>query len=179
MTRPIFEETQLLRQQRLIWMLLIAAGLGMMIPILSGMYTQMVEGKPWGDKPMTDAGLLILATVMIVVYFLIIALVLSVKLEIRVSDEDIAFRYFPIKPKWTYIRKDDIARYELHRHRNIFKAGGIGYRRRLLAKTESFSTQLGPYLWLELRNKKRIILGVQNYEGLEYAMHKLFQRTTF
>jgi hypothetical protein len=179
MTRPIFEETQLLRQQRLVWILLIASGIGMMIPILSGMYTQLVEGRPWGDKPMTDTGLLILMVAMIVIYALVVALVLSIKLEIRIDEQGIGFRYFPLKSKWRSIRKEDIERYELHRQRDFFKAGGIGYHRNLLTKTESFSTQWGPYLRLELRSKRKIILGTQNYEGLEHAMHKLFQRTTF
>jgi len=178
MSRPYFEETQYFRNHRFIWILLIGSGLVMMIPLLSGVYVQFVKGEPWGDKPMTDTGLIIFLLVMILVYAGVMALVLSMKLEVKVDHEGINVRFFPLKPNWRTIKKHEIAKFDFHRKRSLFKTGGLGYHRNFFSKTESMSIVWGPYLLIELKNKYRLILGTQNYEGLQHAMNKLFERTT-
>src|SRR5689334_7881789 len=106
MERPYFEESQWLRHTRWIWFILVPGILALLIPFLYGLYWQVLRGEPWGDKPLTDSGLIATSLVTVAGLVLVMFIILSVKLETRIDRDGIHYRFFPNKPKWNLIRKN-------------------------------------------------------------------------
>jgi hypothetical protein len=173
MPGPHFEETQLFRNNRWVWFLFVPFSLLLFLPLLYGLYWQLMRGQPWGNEPMSDEGLLILFLAAMASWACVMWILLSVSLETRVDEEGIHFKFFPHRPQWTLIRKQDIASYEIRRKRNFFEGGIIGYHRNILTKTRSMTIRGRVHLQLLLVNGQKFNIGTQDPDGMERAMRRL------
>lgn len=176
MSRPYFEEYQSFRQTRWIWYVIIPFTIILLLPIGLGLYQQIFQGIPWGDKPMSDSSLILVLMLCLVSAGFAITLLLSVKLVTRVDVEGIHYRFFPQRSKWRIIRKEDVVQFEVRRNLNFFASGGIGYHKNIFRKTVSMTIQGGIHLWLKLYDGNQLIIGTQNPEALERSVKRLFSK---
>ena len=89
-----------------IWVLIIGLGI---LPIY-GIYQQLYLGEPFGDKPMSDMGLVLFAVLMSA----LIVLFLSVQLKTEITKYEIYFVFFPFlkkRIKWIDIKQAKVVRY--------------------------------------------------------------------
>ena len=173
MSRSYFEEVQMLRDNRWIWMLIIAFSLLALLPLMDGLYLQLIRGKPWGDKPMSDQGLIFMFAFVVICLSILVWMLLSLKLETKIDEQGIHVRLFPFKPKWQLITSDDVIDYSFEKRFRFLDSGGIGYHRNCLKRQRSFRIGGGNHLSMKLKNGETLLLGTQDLLGIEWALKKL------
>lgn len=157
----LFKEEQKFTQWWL-WVILIAI---MILPIY-GIYKQLIIGKPFGSKPMSDVGLIIFTICMLV----FITLFFFMRLKTEIDQNEIRIRFFPFVKKriaWKDIKNVEVLKYGF--------VGGWGIR---------FWTQYGTVyntkgdegLAIELTNGKKFLVGTQKKQELSEAIKSQIQK---
>lgn len=154
-------------------MVVLLVSTSVMLPLIFGLHTQLVEGRPWGDKPMSNEGLITLFVFMLFTVILIVGLFFTMKLEVRIDEEGVHYRFVPLKNKWQLIKRDQISEYITEKKLRLFVTGGTGHHRNIFTKTRSYRILGLSHLYLKLQNGEKILLGTQNLTGVEWAMKKL------
>lgn len=173
MSRVYFEEVQRFRDNAWVWMLVIGTSLAALIPLIYGIYWQIVKGEPWGNEPLSDRGLIFLFLFVLACLALMIFILLSLKLELRIDEQGIHYRFVPVKNKWQLITKEEIAEYHLEKRFRLLDTAGFGHHRNRLSRTRSFRIRGGNHLSLKFRNGQKLLLGTQNLSEIEWAMKRL------
>lgn len=141
-----FKETQKFTQWWL-WIILIAVGI---LPIY-GIYKQLFLGEPFGDKPMSDVGLIIL----LILIFLLLVLFYVMRLHTEINQYEIRMHFFPFIKKridWTAVKSTEVLDYGF--------VGGWGIR--LWTKYGTVYNVKGTKgLAIELLNGKKLLIGTQ------------------
>ena len=154
----VFKETQKFSQW---WLWLILIGIGI-LPIL-GIYKQLIIGEKFGDKPMSDLGLIIFA----VFVFSLIAMFWFVQLKTEIDQNEISIHFFPLVKKrvnWKEIKNAEIVNYGF--------VGGWGIR--LWTKYGTVYNMKGNKgLAIELLNGKNFLIGTQKPEELTAILEKI------
>ncbi len=160
-----FREEQQFRQ-RWIWLILIGVLLVTIIPFGYGMIQQLIYSKPWGDRPMSDTGLLILGTLSIALAVGLLYLFYKMKLITEVREGEIYLRFFPFTRKTIPFR--DIENFEAVKYRPIADYGGWGIRFGRKGKAYNVSGNRG--VMLHLRGGQKFLIGSQRPEELHQAI---------
>jgi len=143
-----------------------------MLPLITGIYWQILKGEPWGDKPMSNEGLVALSVSVFLICCLVTWILFSMKLHVIIDAEGVHYRFFPYEPKWHLIRREEIIDFDV-RKKNIFSR--LGYHRKWL-KSKTMNVNGFAHLSLFLINGKKLKLGSNNPEGLKWAMRKLIPK---
>lgn len=160
-----FREEQQFRQ-RWIWVILIVVLLVTIIPFGYGMIQQLIYGKPWGDRPMSDTGLLILGTLSIALAVGLLYLFYKMKLITEVREGEIYLRFFPFTRMTIPFR--DIEKFEAVQYRPIVDYGGWGIRFGRKGKAYNVSGNRG--VMLHLKGGKNFLIGSRRPEELHQAI---------
>lgn len=151
---------------------MLALTMGALLPLIKGIHSQIVKGQPWGDKPMSDHGIIALTVVVFVICCLATWLMVSIKLHVIIDTEGVHYRFFPNEPRWTTISREEIIDFEVEKK----KLFSFGHHRKWFVKTKSMNVTGTFQLSLFLRNGKKLQLGSANPEGLRWAMRKLLPK---
>jgi len=160
-----FREVQRFRQLWL-WVLLAATALGTIGLFGYGIYTQLIAGKPWGDKPMSDAGLLATGIGANIIVVGIGSLLLSARLITEVRSDGLHVRFFPMR--WKTITFETIASYQTRTYQPIRDCGGWGIRWGREGKAYIVGGHEGPQLLLN--DGQKLLIGSQRSRELEAAV---------
>lgn len=148
----LFEEKQKFTQWW-IWALLIGI---MLIPIW-GSYQQLFQGKPFGDHPLSDTGLIVFLILMI----LFMAFFWMIELRTQIDQEAIQVDFFPLIRRtfsWQDVESAEVIDYGF--------VGGWGIR--LWTKYGTVYNIRGTMgLSLKLKNGKRYCIGTQQENELK------------
>ena len=177
MSRTYFEEVQTVRENPWILMLMAVSALAAIIPLGSGVYWQLAKGEPWGDKPLSDEGLILLFVFIVLVCLLSIFIVLSIRLEVKIDDQGIHYRFRPIKWRWQLVIKEEIETFSLENKFKFFEAPGFGYHRNRISRTWSFRIAGSRHIRVKLRNGRKLLFGTQNGEEFHRALKKIMLTT--
>lgn len=171
MHRVLFEEKQ--RLPRGTGWVAFIVGLGCCFPILRGIYLRVVLDEPWGDPSLSNNEALLLLIFLVTVVGGIVWLVTNICLEVIIDQAGVSFRYFPHHRKHQRIGKDMITSYttrilrwnEVARKRSKRLGWPNGNLR--------FSIRGRKVLELTLAGGRKIALGTQDTESVNWAMEKL------
>jgi len=154
----VFREVQQFRQW---WIRLILASMPAVFGW--GLYQQFVRGVPWGDKPMTDGGLVIATA-----FALLLPLWLwNVRLIIEVTDTKLEFVMW-LMWRRRRIPLEEIERAEAVSYRPLRDYGGWGIRRGFDGWCYNVSGNRG--VRVELVGGEKLLLGSQKAEELARAI---------
>jgi hypothetical protein len=173
MSRYYFEEVQRFRDQSWLLVLVLTISLGAIIPLIYGMYWQILQDVPWGDQPMSDTGMVVLFLFVILCMGVMAFMLLSMKLEVRLDEQGIHYRFIPLKNEWQLIRKDQISEYRFEKGMRLFTTGGVGYHRNVFTKTRSYRIFGSSCLSLKLNSGDKLLLGTRKPGEMEWALKKL------
>jgi len=135
-----------------------------------GFIQQIVLGIPFGPNVATDAEILI---IWIMAGWLIPALLLSMRLDIEVTQAELRFQYVPFHFSFQVIPCSSILQADVESYRSLFTHGwGIKYRSGVISYTVSghegvLITYLSP-----AGKEKKILLGSQSAFELERVLFK-------
>lgn len=153
-----FKEAQKFQQW---WLKLIFILIGI-IPIW-GIYTQLIKGEVFGNKPMSDFGLIIFS----IFIFALIIMLWSMRLKTEIDENEIRVYFFPFLKKrilWKDVESAEVINYGF--------VGGWGIR---------YSAEYGTVynisgnkgLAILLKNGKKLCIGTQKETELEKVVTKI------
>ncbi len=175
MEKVLFREEQKFDQWWL-WLIILVTGISVLIPFSSGIYTQIILGKPWGDKPTSDGVLIGTAIFALSIMVGINWLFIKIKLITEVRSDGVWFRFPPLLSKWKCIRKEEIERYEIRKYRAFWEYGGYGIAQGIRKYGKAYNVCGNIGLQLYLFNGRKILIGTHKKQALEYAMNKMSGR---
>lgn len=166
MNKPIvFEENQRFTQWWL-WMILILTN----IPFIWGIYRQMIQGIPFGDKPMSNTGLLVVETLVL----LLTISFLFLKLETKIDTDGIEVRFFPFTLKALRYSWDEISEAYVRTYAPILEFGGWGLRYGFFSgKGKALNVSGNQGLQLILKNGKKLLIGTNKEAELSEVLKRL------
>lgn len=143
------------------WIWLILLGIGI-LPLI-GIYKQLYLGEPFGDKPLSDNGLIVFT----VFIFAFIAFFWVMQLRTDINQQEVKMYFFPFLKKtikWSEVKSAQIVNYGF--------VGGWGIR--LWTKYGTVYNIKGKMgLALELKNNKKILIGTQKADELKAFLNSL------
>ena len=152
-----FKEEQKFTQWWL-WLILVPIGF---LPII-GICKQIILGESFGDKPMSDIGLIIFA----IFIFSLLGLFILMKLKTNIDNDKIEMNFFPFvkkTTKWTDIKKAEVVNYGF--------VGGWGIR--LWTKYGTvYNIKGNKGLAIELMNGKKYLIGTQKETEINEIVKK-------
>jgi len=154
-----FKEVQKFTQW---WLWLILIGVGM-IPIF-GIYQQILVGEPFGDKPMSDTGLLIFT----LFTWGLLAMFYYMRLVTEIDQTEIRMNFIPFTKKtvkWNQVKSAKVVDY-----------GFVGYGIRLGSKYGTIYNTKGRLgLAIELKNGNKFLIGTQRSTEIQELVNRYLQ----
>lgn len=166
MEKILFHEEQRFKQWWL-WLIIVFTLLAIIVPLVNAITEEQAQLNSSDTARLIIYGalaVLLLTTVLIVMLF--------IKLKTKITGNGIYVTYFPFVRKWKKFPVQEINKYEIRRYRAMLEYGGYGMKKRRKAgEAYSISGKIG--LQLYLKNGKKILIGTQKKQAIEYAMVKL------
>jgi len=154
-----------------------------------GLIQQVVHGQPWGDNPMDNLSLIIIAISVTMIIIAALVVLWIVRLELVISTTDVSVKYFPFhrsfrKFSWNEISKASVIKINPLRYGGWGMRTGSGFGLRVgldgmkltnfLYSRRLIYTISGKYvLLLELKNGKKVMIGTRKEKELEAVIYKI------
>jgi hypothetical protein len=109
--KTLFEEKQRYSQWWL-WVITVS-GAGVVLGIFgTGIFKQLVQGEPWGDKPLSDDMLIIISLLAVTAVISTLLIFFTSVLETIVERDSISYRFTPLIRNWRRIEKESILSFQ-------------------------------------------------------------------
>lgn len=162
----LFTERQKFKQW---WVWLILLGINGLF--LFGLFKQIIDGEQFGDKPMSNVGLLIATGVTL----LLTLLFLNLRLDTEIKNDGIYVRFFPFHLTFKHYNWDSLTKSFVRQYSPISEYGGWGLRLGLFGKGTAFNVSGDKGLQLEFSNHKKLLIGTNQPEELNETLSKIGQ----
>ena len=166
-TTETFDEEQQFRQPW-VWLPLLIITIGLIGMFVYGLYVQLYLGQPWGDRPMTDSGLIITAILSSLLMGGTVWLFYVLKLITRVDAGGVYVRFFPLTRK--RIPFENITSCQARTYRPIREYGGWGIR--FSRKGMAYNVHGDTGVQLTFKQGKPLLIGSQRPEQLAAVINK-------
>lgn len=166
MEKVLFKEEQRFKQWWM-WLIIAFALLAAIIPLLNAILEEQSQLGSSNTARLTLYGIL-----MVLFASVVLITMLFIKLKTRITDKGIYMAYLPFARKWKKYTIADIEKYELRSYRAVLEFGGYGMKKRRKAG-QAFTISGNMGLQLYLKNGKKVLIGTQKKQAMEYAMLKL------
>lgn len=151
------------------WLWLILLGINSLF--LFGLFKQVVNGQQFGDKPMSNSGLLIATgiTIILTIFFV------NFRLDTIIRQDGIYVRFFPFHLKFKQYTWDTLTKSFVRQYSPITEYGGWGLRLGLFGKGIAFNVSGNKGLQLEFNDNKKLLIGTNKPEELTETLNKIGQ----
>ncbi len=166
----IYKESQKFKEPA-IWIGLIISGLVVIGIFGLGFYRQIIQGRQFGNNPMSDTGLIVTLTLVLILFLLMFLLFGFANLTTEIDRHRIAFRFFPFHYKFQQIGWNKIEKFEVITYKPIRDYGGWGIKFGKNGKAYNVAGNRG--LQLQLKSGKNILIGTQKPDELSDFLSKL------
>jgi hypothetical protein len=171
-TNILFREEQRFRQP-ILWVIIAASSLLTIVIFAYGMYQQLIQGKSWGDRPMSDAMLLLLGSLMILFGIGLFVFFCITKLSTEVRREGLFIRYFPFHLSFRKISLEKVKKCEARTYKPIREYGGWGIRFGSRGKVYNVKGNRG--VQFEFLNGNRLLIGSQKPDVFIQALDSIMK----
>jgi len=177
MERLIYKEEQSFRQSFIPWIFL-AVGVFMIVGFSIGFYQQLYLGKPYGDEPMSNKGLIWSSIVSFVAISTTFIFILSAKLTTEIWSDGIRCKFPPLVSKFRNIPISDISSAVVEKYRPIVEFGGWGWRRRMLRRKTAYDLKGRIGIRVLKQDGRMILFGTHLEEEMKRPVKTLMQPDT-
>lgn len=143
-----------------------------------GFYEQLVLGKPWGDNPMSDTGLLITGIAVIAGLGTLITVLFTGNLITEVRDDGFYYSFSPFINRLKHIPIDQIGMAEVKKYSPLLSYGGWGIRRSPLRRTTVYNISGNKGVFITLKTGRRYMFGTARMEEMQRAISKMMDKNT-
>lgn len=126
---------------------------------------QIVLGISVGNNPAPDYMVWLIMLSFGIVFPLVM---FSLRLQTRVADDELQYRYYPFHIRWRTIGFDEIKKVKFTEYSGLKEFGGWGIRRNRRGRAYTVAGKYG--VWITLRDKSEILIGSKKAEELEKAL---------
>lgn len=161
-SKILFSETQRFKQWW-VWIILI----GVNTLMFYSLYSQVIEGQQFGDKPATNTQLLIGTGISL----LITVFVLSFQLDTKIKSDGIYVRLFPLQLSFRFFPWNNLSKCYVRKYNPIAEYGGWGFRLGLFGKGKAYNIAGDEGLQLEFNDNKKLLIGTQKPEELSEVVN--------
>lgn len=163
-TELLFSEKQKFKQWW-IWVIL----LGINILFISGAYKQLILKEQFGDRPMSNEGILIASALSLGLTILFY----SFKLETQIQSDGVYVRFFPFHLSFKYYPWNQISKLVVRQYNPISEYGGWGLRLGLFAKGKAFNVSGDKGLQIVFTNNRKLLIGTNKPDELTVVLNTL------
>ena len=160
----LFSERQRFSQWWLWLILLSVNGL-----FLFGIFRQVISGQPFGNKPISNGGLIVAECVVLLVTLLFI----NFRLDTRIKTDGIQVRFFPLHWKFKFYPWDMVSKSFIRKYAAISEYGGWGLRFGIFGAGKAYNVTGDEGLQLEFRDGKKLLIGTNKPAELEKALNEI------
>lgn len=166
----LFFEEQPLRDNRLLYVAFFA-GIGIIAFFGFAIFKQVIQGEPFGDRPMGDTALLIVGGLYIVLGAALLWLFFKGAMTTEVRPSGLYVRYSPFHATFKTIELKGLRTCEARTYGPIREFGGWGIRVGMGKRAYNVSGNQGVELTYE--NGKRLLIGSKKPEQLAGAVESI------
>lgn len=159
----LFSETQRFKQWWL-WALLIGLN-GIQI---FGLVKQIIFKQPFGDHPIDDAGLIVISGLLLLLTYFFY----SLRLDTRIKNDGIYFRFYPFHSSYRYQSFDALKKCYIRKYSPILEYGGWGLRFGSM-RERAFNVSGNMGLQLQLHDNKKILIGTKRPEEITSVLKEI------
>ena len=175
MERLIYREEQPFRQSYIPWIVLVSivlavGGFGV------GFYQQLYLGRPYGDEPMSDNGLIWSSILTFVFLSAVFIFILNGVLVTEIWTDGIRFKFTPFIRKMRHIPLSEIASAEVNKYRPLIEFGGWGVRKRFLTRKTAYNISGRIGLRVIKKNGSQVMFGTRHQDEIRRAVLKMMQQ---
>lgn len=174
MQRTYFKEEQYFSNPGF-WILITIVFTVALAPTAMALYTQLVLGEPFGEKPMSNLSLIILLVLLIIMLIATFVLFKKMKLVVEVKSDGLYYKYPPFILKMRSFLKEEISAFEIRKYKPITEYSGWGIRYSWSKSGRAFNVKGNIGLQLYLTNGKKVLFGTQRGDALIRAMRKMMK----
>ena len=138
-----------------------------------GFYQQLYLGRPYGEEPMSNNGLIWSSIISFVVVSTIFIFILNGSLVTEIWTDGIRYKFTPLIRKMRHIPLEQIIDVEVAKYRPVLEFGGWGWRRRLLSRKTAFNVSGNIGIRVTLKNRSQILFGTHQQEEMKRALEKM------
>ena len=160
MAHLYYQEEQRFTNVRWLWLVLI---LIILLPLL----------LTYNDKGMNQQELITLFLSTLLAVVPVVAMLFFSKLQLRIDDGGIHYRFFPGVWKWKTITKTEIESFEFSDMKSLFEKWETGYCRNLFTDSIRMNITGKKFLRMKLKDGGKIKIGSENPEEMERALKRL------
>ncbi len=130
---------------------------------------QVLFGHPFGNHPVSDAGLIGFGAIPAGLAVLLAA----IRLETKISADEIAFRFFPFMLKFRRIAFSEVEKLTIRSYKPMQEFLGWGIRLSLQGKGWGYTIAGNRGLQVHLKNGKKVLLGTAKPDDLGKVISEL------
>jgi hypothetical protein len=175
--RLIYREEQPFRQSIIPWIIFVSI-LFMIGGFSVSFYQQLYLGKPYGDEPMSNNGLIWSSIISFIVMSTMFIFILSGSLVTEIWTDGIRYKFTPLIRKIRHIPVTEIVSAEVEKYRPLAEFGGWGWRKRLLSRKTAFNVSGRIGIRVTLKKGSQIVFGTRQEEAMKRAVNKMMQPDT-
>ncbi len=138
---------------------------------LYAVFKQVIGGQQFGDKPMSNTGLLVATGLIILVTLLFVKFCLST----IIKEDGIYVRFFPFHLKYKHYPWDVLTKCYVRVYSPIGEYGGWGLRFSLSGKGKAYNVSGNKGLQLEFTKGKKLLIGTNKSDDLADTLRKIGQ----
>ena len=151
----LFSETQKFSKT---WIIIFLPGFLLVNGIfLMGIIQQIGRGQPFGNHPMTDAGLIIVSIAVLLLSLALLFLLVYSRLDTLIQKDGIYVRLFPFHFRYRKYAWEQISNAFVRKYNPVLEYGGWGLHFSKHGKSLSVSGNIG--LQLEFLSGKKLLIG--------------------
>ena len=158
----IFSEKQRFTQW---WIWVFLAGINLVF--IYGIYKQVIIGQPFGDNPMNNVGLILVAILM----FSLGVLFWSFQLETVITKSGIYVKYFPFHKAFRECTLAKISKLYVRQYKPLSEFGGWGIKFAVGGQAFNVSGNMG--LQIEFMDGKKLLIGTNKPTELAEIINKI------
>lgn len=162
----LFTERQRFKQW-LLWLIL----LGINGIFLFGVFKQIIGGQQFGNKPMSNAGLLIATGLTIILTILFV----NIRLDTTIKKDGIYVRFYPFHIKFKHYTWDRLTKSFVRQYSPLTEYGGWGLRIGLFGKGKAYNVSGDKGLQLEFIDNKKLLIGTNKPDELRKTLNQVGQ----
>jgi hypothetical protein len=165
-----YEQPELFREEQHfsgVWLrlLLFSISGGLIVLFGWGFYQQIIQHQPWGNMPVSDAGLIFLTVMVYLLAFALPFLFLKARLVVTVDSRAVHISFFPFMRRTVPLT--EITGVQARKSKPLLEFGGAGVR--WMPKGWAYLVSGDRVVQLDLISGKSIFVGSQRAEELASA----------
>ncbi len=156
-----------------IWAVILPVAVGVPVHLIYGIFQQLVQNEPWGNKPLSDAALVATGLGFAAFGVVMIVLFLEMRLITEVRSNGLYIRFIPFHRRFFSIDLPEVVECRALTYRPILEYGGWGIRYRWKGKAYNVSGNRG--VRLVFRNGHHILIGSQRAQELADCINTILE----